>query len=208
MTARWVVDAVAPERDLEVTWKPISLFFKNEPTEDAGHYAPLLKTHKLLRVFASVQAADGNDAAFRFYWELGSRIHHDKDHEFSAEQALTSAGLDPVHASAFDDDSWDAAIRSGMDEGLALTGQDVGTPIIAFDDNAGERVALFGPVITSVPEGQDALDLWDGFMKVARVPGFWELKRTRTESPEFGERPVSADKQSDKQSDKESETGG
>ena len=190
MTARWVVDTVAPERDLDVTWKPISLFFKNEPSEDSEYHGPLFKTHCFLRVFAAIQATDGNDAAFRFYWELGSRIHHDKAYEFTAEEALASAGLDLAHAAAFGDETWDRAIRDGMNEGLALTGQDVGTPIIAFDDNAGERVALFGPVITRVPERQNALDLWDGFMKVARVPGFWELKRTRTESPDFGERPT------------------
>lgn len=190
MTARWVVDAVAPERDLDITWKPISLFFKNEPPSDSDYYAPLLKTHSLLRVFMAVQAAEGNDAAFRFYWELGSRIHHDKDHDFNVTVALEAAGVDVGHADAYDDESWDQAIRDGMDEGLALTGQDVGTPIIAFDDNAGQRVALFGPVITRVPSGQDALDLWDGFIKVASVPGFWELKRTRTEAPDFGERPT------------------
>jgi hypothetical protein len=190
VTARWVVDAVAPERDLDITWKPISLFFKNEPTPDSDYHAPLLKTHSLLRVFMAVQAGEGNDAAFRFYWELGSRIHHDTDYEFNVTDALEAAGIDTGHASAFDDESWDQSIRDGMDEGLALTGQNVGTPIIAFDDTAGERVALFGPVITRVPVGQDALDLWDGFMKVARVPGFWELKRTRTEAPDFGERPT------------------
>ena len=31
MTARWVVDEVAPARDLRVTWQPISLFEKNQP---------------------------------------------------------------------------------------------------------------------------------------------------------------------------------
>jgi len=165
------------------------LFFKNEPAEDSDYYEPLQKTHNLLRVFCAVQESLGNQAAFQFYWELGSRIHHDGERDFTAAEALASAGLDVELASAYDDESWDQSIREGMDEGLALTGQDVGTPIIAFDDTAGDRVALFGPVITRVPEGQDALDLWDGFIKVARVPGFWELKRTRTESPEFGERP-------------------
>jgi hypothetical protein len=189
VTARWVVDAVSPERDLDITWKPISLFFKNEPAEDSDYYGPTLRTHRLLRVFMSVQDKNGNDAAFRLYWELGSRIHHDGDLEFTAEAALASPGLDAAHAAAFDDESWDQTIREGMDGGLALAGQDVGTPIIAFEDNAGERVALFGPVITRVPEKDDALDLWDGFMKVSRVPGFWEMKRTRTVSPDFGDRP-------------------
>jgi hypothetical protein len=71
----------------------------------------------------------------------------------------------------------------------ALTGNDVGTPIIAFYNLDNERVGIFGPVITRVPTGDHALQLWDGMVAVATVPGFWELKRTRTENPEFGERP-------------------
>jgi len=58
-----------------------------------------------------------------------------------------------------------------------------------MDDENGDRVALFGPVITRVPPTDQSLGLWDGFVACARTPGFWELKRTRTESPEFGDRP-------------------
>ena len=50
MTARWVVDEVAPKRDLRITWQPISLLFKNEMTEADEPYPRYLKTHKMLRV--------------------------------------------------------------------------------------------------------------------------------------------------------------
>ena len=76
-----------------------------------------------------------------------------------------------------------------MDEGLALAGDDIGTPLIAFDDDDGKRVGLFGPVISKMPVGDNRLRLWDGFAMMATVPGFWEAKRTRTEGPQFGERP-------------------
>lgn len=137
----------------------------------------------------SVRAAEGNDAVFKLYWEYGRRIHHDKDREFSAADALDSVGLDKGHAAAFDDDAWDTEITTRMDVGLALAGNDIGTPIIAFDDDDGDRVALFGPVITRVPTKEQSLRLWDGFVGMATVPGFWEVKRTRTERPEFGDRP-------------------
>ena len=61
--------------------------------------------------------------------------------------------------------------------------------IIAFDNAAGVRVGIFGPVITRVPDRDLSLQLWDGLTSVMAVPGFWELKRTRTERPEFGKRP-------------------
>ncbi len=189
MTARWVVDVVAPERDLEVTWQPISLLRKNNPDPDSTYFGPVQRTHNMLRVMESVRAADGNDGFFKVYWEFGTRIHHDKDREFDIAEALTSIGIDASHAAAFDDEKWDDEIATRMDAGLALTGDDVGTPIIALDNDDGDRVALFGPVITRVPTKEQSLRMWDAFVDMATVPGFWEVKRTRTESPDFGERP-------------------
>lgn len=190
MTARWVVERVQPERDLNVTWEPISLFFKNDPDPDSDSYERYWRTHRLLRVIESVRTTDGNDGVFKLYWELGRRIHHDKSlMELSVHDALESTGLAVSHAAAFDDEAWDAEIRTRMDVGLELAGTDIGTPIIAFDDAAGDRVGIFGPVITRVPEGDLSLQLWDGLVSVMTVPGFWELKRTRTERPDFGPRP-------------------
>ena len=188
MTARWVVDAVAPERDLEIVWQPISLLFKNEPAEDSEYYAPVRITHNLLRVMESVRVAEGDDAVFRYYWEAAARIHNDGQRDLTAAEILESVGLDQSYASAYDDESWDEVIRERMDEGLALVGTDVGTPIIAWDAPGG-RTGIFGPVITRVPEGEEALALWDAMVTMTSIDGFWELKRTRTESPDFGERP-------------------
>lgn len=193
MTARWVVDVVQPERDLNITWQPISLLFKNKPPEDSDYFAPVEHTHKLLRVFESVKAAEGMDAAFQFYWECGRVIHHDSvrpvtEPALSAAALLESAGLDTSHAAAFDDESFDAVIREKMDEGLALVGDDVGTPIIAFPSPKG-KVGIFGPVISRAPQGEEGLALWDAMVTMSTMDGFWELKRTRTEGPNFGERP-------------------
>lgn len=190
MTARWVVDEVQPNRDVRVEWEPISLLFKNEIGPDEDSYPRYRRTHKLLRVLESVRTTDGNEGVFRLYWEFGRRIHHDRQlFDFSVEDALTAVGLEPSHAAAYDDDTWDAEIRKRMDVGLELAGNDIGTPIIGFEDASGQRVGIFGPVITRVPETDLALQLWDGLVMVMTVPGFWELKRTRTERPDFGERP-------------------
>jgi len=188
VTARWVVDVVQPERDLNVTWQPISLLLKNEPPEDSDYFAPVNHTHKLLRVFEAVKAADGMDAAFQFYWEGGRHIHHDGNHQVEASTILEGAGLDASHAAAYDDESIDAIIREKMDEGLALVGQDVGTPIIAFPSDSG-KIGIFGPVISRAPQGEEGLALWDAMVTMSTMDGFWELKRTRTEGPNFGERP-------------------
>jgi hypothetical protein len=36
---------------------------------------------------------------------------------------------------------------------------------------------------------EQSLEVWDAMETLAAMDGFWELKRTRTERPEFGERP-------------------
>ena len=104
-----------------------------------------------------------------------------KNHIWNVDKKFADAGEEP---------SWDEPIREKMNDGLSLVGDDVGTPIIAWNRDDGDRVALFGPVITRAPKGADALKLWDALMMLGEIDGFWELKKTRTERPEFGERPA------------------
>ncbi|MEM9566151.1 MAG: hypothetical protein AAGA93_26255 [Actinomycetota bacterium] len=197
MTARWAVDVVAPQRDLEITWEPISLLFKNQPDEDSPFYPLNTFTNGLLRVMQSVDAEEGNEAARQLYWQYGAVLHHDRADGTvdltevaggDAARFLEAAGLPAAHNDAFGDDSWDATIRERMQRGLDLTGTDVGTPIIAFDTKTGRR-GVFGPVISRQPTGADGAEVWDAMVKLATTEGFWELKRTRTEDPQFPARP-------------------
>jgi len=192
VTARWVVDEVQPHRDVRVTWQPISLLFKNQPEEGSERHARYAFTHRLLRVLESVRAAHG-DAAPQvqdLYVEYGRRIHHERSTDWDVADALHAAGVEAHHAAALDDERWDAEIRARMDVGLALCGDDIGTPIIAMDDRDGNRAGYFGPVITEVPDSRASLDLWDALQAMISVPGFWELKRTRTEGPDPGDPPA------------------
>jgi len=189
-TARWAVDEVMPHRDIEITWRPISLFVKNRPDPDSAYHEVTKFTHGLLRVLESVRSTDGNDGVFRLYWEFGSRIHHDEDRSFDPAKALAEVGLDETHAAAFDDDSWDDLILASMDEALELVGDDVGTPIIALENSDGARAGYFGPVISRVPSTDKSLAMWDALVAMTDVDSFFELKRTRTESPDPGDRPT------------------
>ncbi|HEY0519785.1 MAG TPA: hypothetical protein VGC84_09870, partial [Ilumatobacteraceae bacterium] len=85
--------------------------------------------------------------------------------------------------------TWDVALLERMNEGLALVGPDVGTPIIAFRRPDGREVAIFGPVITKAPAHEDGLAMWDAFVTLTSLDEFWEIKRTRTASPEPGDTP-------------------
>ena len=138
----------------------------------------------------SIRNSESEDTVQKYYWELGRRIHHDKNFmDFELDDVLTSIGVSADHLEAFDDTRFDEEIRLRMDNGLSLAGDDIGTPIIGFETKDGEMVGIFGPVITRVPDKDQSLELWDSVMTLTKTPGFWELKRTRTEKPEFGERP-------------------
>ncbi|MCX6511476.1 MAG: disulfide bond formation protein DsbA, partial [Actinobacteria bacterium] len=83
---------------------------------------------------------------------------------------------------AANDSSLDDALRISHHEGMDPVGMDVGTPVIHVNG-----IAFFGPVVTPAPLGEVAGRLWDGCVLVASTPGFYELKRTRTQSPIFDE---------------------
>jgi hypothetical protein len=187
VTARWVVDEVRPHREVDITWQPISLFRKNgaDPGDERG--ARYWRTHRLLRVMESVRAGGGDVEAL--YWEYGRRIHHDRQLEFPVTDALAAVGIDASHAAAFDDASWDDEIAERMDVGVRLAGESIGTPIVGFASRDGDLRAYFGPVITRVPPTEDSVAMFDALTTMIDVQGFWELKRTRTDPPEFPPRP-------------------
>jgi hypothetical protein len=74
-------------------------------------------------------------------------------------------------------------VQAETDEALALTGRDVGTPIIHVRPPTG--VAFFGPVISRLPSEEDAVRLWDHVVGLASFPGFAELKRSLRALPQL-----------------------
>ena len=76
-----------------------------------------------------------------------------------------------------------------MDDALELVGDDVGTPIIAFENSDGVKAGYFGPVISRIPSTEKSVAMWDALVTMMDVDSFFELKRTRTEGPMAGDRP-------------------
>ena len=188
-TSQWI-RRIAAEKDLEITWEPISLFVKNNPEPDSKSYEPVAWTRGLLRVMESVRTAGDEDRLGELYTEYGRRIHHNGERLWDPALALAAIGLDPAHAVAAADEMWDVPLEQRMKEGIALAGDDIGTPIISIRLADDREVANFGPVITRVPaHHDDALALWDAFVTLTCLEEFWELKRTRTVGPDFGDAP-------------------
>lgn len=186
-TARWMT-AVAERRNVLVRWRPFSLKLKNEGTEAPYEYQVRGQaSHRALRVIEAVRRHDGEERVLPLYLAIGSQIHHHGDNPFTQiSGALEVCGLDPARAEAADDESWDDAIRDAMTEALELAGPEAGSPVVVFPD---WRVGFFGPIVSSAASEDGGLALWDGLAALARVPGFYELKRARNAGPQLPTRP-------------------
>ncbi len=195
MTSKWV-RIVAGQRDYRVDWRFISLRILNAhidydahfpPEYEAGHTAGL----RLLRVAARTRAEHGRQAVGPLYEAIGTRLFDtpretdplSRDARRVLEPLLDIAGLPVQLADTLDDTSLDDEIRAETEEALALTGRDVGTPILHF--NPPDGTAFFGPVISRLPSADDAGRLWDHVIGLAEFGGFAELKRSLRERPQL-----------------------
>jgi protein-disulfide isomerase-like protein with CxxC motif len=182
MTSRWLLEA-AQVREFEVNFHVMSLAMLNEGRELSPEYVALLaKAWGPVRVLIAAEELHGNKVVEPLYSAMGTRhhVHGEKDFEKFIAEALDDVGLEASLADAATSTEFDDALRVSHHKGMDPVGYDVGTPVIHVGD-----VAFFGPVVTPAPKGEAAGKLYDGVLLVASTPGFYELKRSRTEEPNF-----------------------
>ncbi|MFI7323929.1 DsbA family protein [Streptomyces rubiginosohelvolus] len=190
MTSRWMLE-VEKVRDVEVRWHVMSLAVLNEDKLDElpEEYRDMLENQAWgpVRVVIAAQQLHGDDVVGPLYTALGTRFHNNGEGPTreAVAAALKDVGLPEDLAEYADKDTYDTELRASHQEGIDKVGQEVGTPVIAVPGADGEQVAFFGPVVTPAPKGEDAAKLWDGTLLVASIPGFYEIKRTRTQGPVF-----------------------
>ncbi|MFJ7188313.1 mycothiol-dependent nitroreductase Rv2466c family protein [Streptomyces bacillaris] len=190
MTSRWILE-VEKVRDIKVRWHVMSLAVLNEDKLDElpEEYRDLLenKAWGPVRVVIAAQQLHGDDVVGPLYTALGTRFHNNGEGPTreAIVGALKDVGLPEDLVEYADKDTYDTELRASHKEGIEKVGQEVGTPVIAVPGADGEQVAFFGPVVTPAPKGEDAAKLWDGTLLVASIPGFYEIKRTRTQGPIF-----------------------
>jgi 2-hydroxychromene-2-carboxylate isomerase len=196
ITSRWVAE-VQELRNYTVSWKFISLKILNQDKMDyasmpAGYKDVHAAGTSCLRVAAKARSAAGNDAVAKVYTALGFSLHNKQERELFVADIeghiaglLSEAGLPGEWALSANDESFDRLIAEETAMGLERAGKDVGTPIITFSPGGLKEASFFGPVISTIPRGEDATKLWDAIETIATSSDMAELKRSLRARPNF-----------------------
>ncbi len=182
VTSRWLLEA-QKVRDIEIKFHVMSLAVLNDGREMPEQYVEFMKqAWRPVRVLIAAEERHGNEVVEKLYDAMGSQFHikGEKDIDTLISNSLKEAGLASDLAEAQNSTDFDEALKKSHHAGMDKVGMDVGTPVIHVGD-----VAFFGPVVTPAPKGEAAGKLFDGVVLVAGTPGFYELKRTRTQGPSF-----------------------
>jgi predicted DsbA family dithiol-disulfide isomerase len=185
-TALWVREA-RKVRPLDIHWRLYSLEVVNrkegvEPDYVSGGWAAL-------RTLALAQRQKGNEAVEKLYVALGNAQHGRGEsirEQTGVEACALQAGLGTGFVeAALSDASTIQDVLNDHQEAVRRY-RAFGVPTIAIE---GSNVGYYGPIIHTVPSGEETAELWDYTAWALKQPNIFELKRDRAQA-QWG--PVSA----------------
>ncbi|VEH82578.1 DSBA oxidoreductase [Corynebacterium kutscheri] len=186
VTSRWIKE-VEQVRDIEVEWIPMSLSVLNQGRNlDPGYMQRMEANWGPARVFAAI-ASEHPEKLDELYTVMGTMVHNEGKgaqkgfggYDEVIATSLAQLGLGEYAAIA-NTSQWDEQLRQYHQGAMDAVGDEVGTPVLKLGDTA-----FFGPVLTRIPRGEAAGKLFDASVTLGNYPHFFELKRSRTESPRF-----------------------
>jgi len=182
-TSRWAV-RLEELGEIALDWGVFSLDVVN--AEEGTDLRTLeARSGPALRTVMAIRKKGHAELVGAFYTALGKRIWEqappEEDMAVAVRGALEEIGLD---ASIYDEaladpSSWDAVLDEHAQ--LVERTRSFGVPTIVLD--GGKGPAIFGPVISSLPNDVDAVELWRHVSWLARYEDFSELKRERVTPP-------------------------
>ena len=190
VTSRWL-KAVAPQRDLAVTWRSHCLEIRDDygvaPTVAEERRERVIAAHavghRMLRIFEAARASVGEEAVDALYTAWGPRFFtRDRSEDDALLRACVAAcDLDAALLDAADDEKWDAPIVESMEVAYEFGGPKTQTPtiVVRTDPPHGFK----GPVMASVPAADACVRFWDALMVISEEPGFFEITRPRSTPP-------------------------
>ncbi|WP_157762607.1 mycothiol-dependent nitroreductase Rv2466c family protein [Nocardia yamanashiensis] len=182
--ARWI-QAVEPERDIDLSFHVMSLAVLNEGKELPEPVRSIVAgSWPYLRVLIAVEDLHGQRGLRHLYNAIGSHLHERKSRSETIEiigECLRSCEMSEellLHAQAVEHD---ARIRASHTARSDDDGSTSGAPTIRINGNP-----FFGPAISRVPAGPEAAEIFDAISTLVSYPYLFEYQKTRTEMPVFG----------------------
>src|SRR2546421_248226 len=178
-TALWIREA-RQVRPVNVIWRLFSLEVVNRKEGVEPDYVNG-SGWAALRTLALARRQKGNEAIEKLYVALGSAAHGRKEsirERSVVEACAVEAGLgeDFVQAALADESTIQDVLNDHQESVQRYRG--FGVPTIAFE---GSNVGFYGPIIHTVPTGEEAAELWDYTAWALRQPNLFELKRDRAQ---------------------------
>lgn len=176
-TARWLA-GVAHKTGFDIDWQLMSLAILNEGRElPPPQQARMNDSRQVGRLMAALRRELGAGGLAAAYFAFGER-YFDQSAGLDAglvDYVLRAAGVRETTAAALSDDALDAMVRQSHQASQEALGEAGGSPMLGVNGQT-----FFGPVLTSVPEADAALTLFDAVAALAMTPQFSQLQRPRT----------------------------
>ena len=179
-TALWIREARSV-RPVDVRWRLFSLEIVNRKEGVEPDYVNG-RGWTALRTLAYARRQRGNEGIEKLYIALGDAAHGRK--ESMNERSVVAAcaqqagfGAELVDAALADEKTIQEVIADHEEAVKRYHG--FGVPTIALE---GSSVGYYGPIIHTVPHGDQAGELWDYTFWALQQPNLFELKRDRAQT--------------------------